>query len=82
VPGRSARDLRVAMDVAGIAVAPGSVRQRAEALREPLRRVVPFQGAWISLLDPERREQPSLVSDGYSAGLIAYIPSALARIDR
>lgn len=64
---------RVAAEVASIAEAPLSVSERAEALLEPLGRLVPFQGAWISLLDPERRVQPPLVSLGYSDDHIEYM---------
>ena len=52
---------------------PGRVDRRAEALLAPLRRVVPFRGVWISLLEPERREQPPLVSRGYPDALTRYM---------
>ena len=47
---------RVVREVAGIALAPASVEERAEALLESLRQVTPFQAGWTGLLDPERRE--------------------------
>jgi DNA-binding NarL/FixJ family response regulator len=50
--------LRAAIEITQIVSMPGGIDQRAEALLEPLRQVVPFEGAWLSLLDPERREQP------------------------
>jgi hypothetical protein len=46
--------------------------------------VVPFQGAWISQLDPERREQPPLVvSHGYPDALVRYMggPAGVAEIE-
>src|SRR4029453_16830951 len=61
---------------------PGRIDQRAEALLEPLRRVVPFRGAWISLLEPERCEQPPLISQGYPDALNRYMsgPAGVADI--
>lgn len=74
---------RVAAEVASLAEAPLSIPQRAEALLEPLGRLVPFQGAWISLLDPERRVQPPLVSHGYRDDHIEYMsgPAGVAEIE-
>lgn len=74
---------RVVAEVAEIASMPGRIDQRAEALLEPLRRVVPFRGAWISLLEPERREQPPLVSQGYPDRLNQYMggPAGVAEIE-
>jgi hypothetical protein len=44
--------VEIAVEVAGITSTPGSVEVRAEALLEPLRRVVPFEAARISLFRP------------------------------
>lgn len=52
-------------EVTGIAVTPGPITDRAQALLEPLHRLVHFDAAWISLLDPERRVQTPLVRRGY-----------------
>jgi hypothetical protein len=60
---------RITAEVARIAAMPGRIEQRAEALLDPLRRIVPFQAVWISLLDQQRREQPPLVALGYPHGL-------------
>jgi DNA-binding CsgD family transcriptional regulator len=75
--------LPVAVEVTRIASTPGGIDQRAEALLEPLHRVVPFDGAWISLLDPELREQPPLVGRGYPDRLIRYMsgPAGVAEIE-
>jgi DNA-binding CsgD family transcriptional regulator len=83
VPRWSTEDLKVVIEVMRIAGEPASPEQRAEALLEPLRRVVPFRGAWISLLDPERREQPPLVSLGYPDGLNHYMsgPAGVAEVE-
>jgi len=61
------------VEVAEIASTSGPIGDRASALLEPLRRVIPFGGAWIGLLDPERREHLSLVQDGYNDGTRAYL---------
>jgi hypothetical protein len=76
MPGWSRKELEVAAEVTRIASMPASPQERAEAMLEPLRRVVPFTGAWVSLLDPELREQPPLVSFGYSEAVTQYARSA------
>jgi hypothetical protein len=83
VPGRPVNALQVATEVTRIAATPASPQERAEALLEPLRRVVPYEGAWISLLDPELREQPPLVSRGYPDALVRYgrSPAGVAEIE-
>src|SRR4029453_13215139 len=75
--------VKIASAVAGIASVPTSIDQRAQLLLEPLGRVVPFQGAWISLLDPEAPEQPPLVCHGYPSGLRSYMagPAGVAEIE-
>jgi hypothetical protein len=74
---------KIAAEVVRIASVPTSIDQRAQLLLEPLGRVVPFQGAWISLLDPEAREQPPLVCHGYPNGLRSYMagPAGVAEIE-
>jgi DNA-binding CsgD family transcriptional regulator len=64
--------MEVTADVAGIASMPGTLAGRAEALLEPLHRVIPFEAAWISLVDGERRRFVSLVSHGYNEPTRAY----------
>jgi GAF domain-containing protein len=49
-----ADSLEVTFELVGIASAPSSIEERAEALLGQLRRVVPFLAARIGLLDPER----------------------------
>src|SRR4051794_24997636 len=75
--------VKIAAEVARIASVHTSIDQRAQLLLEPLGRVVPFQGAWISLLDPEAREQPPLVCHGYPSGLRSYMagPAGVAEIE-
>jgi DNA-binding CsgD family transcriptional regulator len=76
MPGRPVDVVQVAAQVTRIASMPASPRERAEALLEPLGRLVPFVGAWISLFDPELRQQPPLVSRGYPDALVQYAQSA------
>lgn len=75
--------LRAAIEITEIAYMPGGIVQRAEALMGPLSQVVPFEGAWLSLLDPERREQPPMVARGYPAELVRYMsgPAGVAEIE-
>src|SRR5690349_4455383 len=74
---------KIAAEIARIASVPASIEERAQLLLEPLGRVVPFQGAWISLLDPESSEQPPLVCQGYPSGLRGYMagPAGVAEIE-
>lgn len=66
---------RVTFEVAGIASSTSRIEERAEALLEQLRRVVPFQAARIGLLDPERGAPASLASQGYDDAVSAYYDS-------
>ncbi|WP_214368014.1 hypothetical protein [Pseudonocardia sp. H11422] len=62
--------LDVVLEVQQIATAPAcSVAQRAEALLEPLHRLIPFVANWLALLDPETREYTSLATGGYDERL-------------
>jgi hypothetical protein len=60
---------KIAAEVTRIASVPASIEQRAQLLLEPLGRVMPFQGAWISVLDIDATEQPPLVCHAYPDGL-------------
>lgn len=74
---------KIAAEVVRIASVPASIEQRAQLLLEPLGRLVPFQGAWISLLNPEAPEQLPLVCHGYPNGLRSYMggPAGVAEIE-
>jgi DNA-binding CsgD family transcriptional regulator len=80
----SSAGVQVVVEVAEIASALGPIGDRAAALLEPLRRVIPFEGAWIGLLDPERRAHLSLVQYGYDDRTRAHLdgPRALSEIER
>jgi DNA-binding CsgD family transcriptional regulator len=80
----SSAGVQVMVEVAQIASTAGSMGDRAEALVEQLRRVIPFDGAWIGLLDPERRAHLSLVQSGYDDRTRAYLdgPRVLSDIEQ
>jgi DNA-binding CsgD family transcriptional regulator len=68
----SASGLAVTVELAGIAANPSSIEQRAEAVVDQLRRVVPFEAIRIGLLDPDGGAPVSLVSRGYDEAVNAY----------
>jgi DNA-binding CsgD family transcriptional regulator len=70
-----AADLDIAIEVGRIASAPGTPEQRALALLEPLRRLVPFQAACFHLLDAAGGGRPRLISTGYDDAVCKYILS-------
>jgi DNA-binding CsgD family transcriptional regulator len=63
----------VAAEVAALADVPAGLEERAEAILEPLRRVIPFQAARIALLDPELRQHDLLSCHGYDDRIRAYM---------
>jgi DNA-binding CsgD family transcriptional regulator len=67
--------LEIAAEVGRIAAGPGSVEQRAEALLEPLHRLVPFQAAVIFVLDPDRLLEVPVLSRGYDQAVSGYLTS-------
>lgn len=67
--------LDVALEIGRIASAPGTAQQRAEALWEPLRRLVPFDAACIKLIGAAPGERPKLISVGYDDAVREYFVS-------
>lgn len=65
--------IEVAAEVAALADLPASLEERAEAILDPLRRVIPFQAARIALLDPELRQHDLLSCHGYNDHLRDYM---------
>ena len=63
----------VAAEVAALADLPASPAERAEAILDPLRRVIPFQAVRIALLDPELRQHDLLSCHGYNDLIRAYM---------
>jgi len=74
-----AHGVEVAIEVGRIASAPGRLEERAEALLDPLRRLVPFQAVRIFLVDMPFREQIDLVSRGYDERTQHYLASVEVR---
>jgi len=72
----SSADRQVVVDVANIAASAGPIGQRAEALLEPLHRVIPFEAAGICLINGEHRGFVSLVSREYNVACRAYLISS------
>jgi DNA-binding CsgD family transcriptional regulator len=68
--------LDVAIEVGRIASAPGSGYERATALVDPLRRVLPFEAIWVALMDTEQRKFVPLVNEGYSERAQRYFESS------
>jgi DNA-binding CsgD family transcriptional regulator len=71
--------LDVAVEIGRIASTPGTAEQRAAALWEPLRRLVPFQAACIILWGEAGSERPRLISVGYGEPVRKYIFSSESR---
>ena len=70
--------LQVALDVGKIASEPASPQERAEALLEPLGRLVPFEAAAIYLFDLRRQLSTPILSQGYDAAVGRFITSPAA----
>jgi hypothetical protein len=70
-------------EMAEIAASAGDVQQRAQALLDPLRRVVPYAAAWIAVRDPETRQHRPVAQEGDTAPLASYfaLPEADQEIE-
>ncbi|WP_214370867.1 helix-turn-helix domain-containing protein [Pseudonocardia sp. H11422] len=75
--------LQAAAEIGSVAAAPGRTRDRAEAMREPLHRIMPFEAFWMAALDPERREHAELVACGHDDATLRYMagPEMLGDIE-
>jgi hypothetical protein len=71
-------------EITGIAAAPGRVGERAQALLEPLRRVLPCAAAWIAVRDPVTRRHVSVGTAGDTGPLASYFaqPDADDELER
>nr|MDT0658245.1 LuxR C-terminal-related transcriptional regulator [Micromonospora sp. DSM 115978] len=65
----------IAAEINWIAAQPGEITERAEALRAPLRRLIPFDGYFLALLDPDRLSFVTLAVDGYADSTSDYLAS-------
>src|SRR4051794_2515630 len=68
-------EIDVATEVSHIGSAPGAMKEKVEALLEPLYRLVPFQGAVIHLVDPDCRRYAPAVLHGYDEVVCRYMAS-------
>jgi hypothetical protein len=66
----------IAVEVAALAELPVSLGERAEAILDPLRRVIPFQAVRIALLDHELRRHDQLSCHGYNDRIRAYMTTS------
>jgi hypothetical protein len=60
------------VEMANIAAGAGDIEQRADALLDALRGVVPYGAAWIGVRDPETRKHHRVGSDGDIDSLARY----------
>jgi hypothetical protein len=67
-------DLRPSIwpEMAEIATSAANVRERAQALLTPLRRVIPYAAAWIAVRNPETRLHQPVAQDGDTTPLNRY----------
>jgi DNA-binding CsgD family transcriptional regulator len=73
--GLPANAAEIVRDVAGIAAAPGTLAERAEALLSQVQRVVRFDAGWIALLLPGQESHVSLARSGYDQRVCGYLDS-------
>ena len=59
----------------------GTTSERAQALLTGLRRVVPFDGAWLALADPLGQGYSSLASVGLDAPIVDFLSGPLMARD-
>jgi DNA-binding CsgD family transcriptional regulator len=67
--------------LAEVAASPGTMSQRAQALLESLRRIVPFDGAWLALADPLGHGYHSLASVDLDAATVELLSGPLTARD-
>jgi len=73
----------VAFEALQIAAAPGPLADRADGLLGLLHSTIPFDAAWIGLLDPERRAHDVLADRGHDARVRSQLatPTVLAEME-
>ncbi|WP_214366182.1 helix-turn-helix transcriptional regulator [Pseudonocardia sp. H11422] len=72
---------RIAFEVHGVADSPAGMEDRAEALLEPLRRMVPFVANWFGLFDPACQQYFALASHGYDEPTTRYLAGPMMARD-
>jgi DNA-binding CsgD family transcriptional regulator len=73
LPDLPAGAAEVAAEIHWIATQPASIEDRASAIREPLRRLLPFEGYFLALLDPDRLRLVTLAVDGHTERTHAHL---------
>ncbi|MEV4760983.1 LuxR C-terminal-related transcriptional regulator [Micromonospora sp. NPDC049559] len=71
--GLPASAVELAIEVGRIASMSGRIEERAEALLEPLRRLIHFEAAAVMLFDPVRGTYGPVVISGYDEASAAYL---------
>jgi DNA-binding CsgD family transcriptional regulator len=69
------------LQLAETAASAGTTSERAQALLDVLRRVVPFDGAWLALADPLGHGYHSLASVGLDRPVVEYLSGPLMARD-
>lgn len=65
--------MTVSPGLAEVADSTGSLPDRAQGMLDGLRRLVPFDAAWLALADPMSSTYTSLCSSGLDAGTVQYL---------
>jgi DNA-binding CsgD family transcriptional regulator len=61
------------LELAEIAASPGPGSERAQAMLDRLRRLVPFDAAWMALANPMASSYTSLASSDLEEGILEYL---------
>ncbi|GGQ48640.1 GAF domain-containing protein [Couchioplanes azureus] len=72
---RSSVAVLLTAQIAAVAGLSAGVAERAEALLEPLRGIMTFDAACVTLLESDRRRQPPLIHHGYPAKVVEHLHS-------
>jgi DNA-binding CsgD family transcriptional regulator len=73
--GLPADAAEIVREVSGIAAAPGTLAERAEALLAQVQRVVRFDAGWIALLPPDQDSHVPLARSGYDERVCGHLDS-------
>jgi DNA-binding CsgD family transcriptional regulator len=76
VPNRTSVNAILTAQITAIAGLSTGIVERAEALLDPLRLVMNFDAACITLLEADRRRQPPLLCRGYPTTVVEHLHSA------
>jgi DNA-binding CsgD family transcriptional regulator len=73
----------IAAELTWIAAQPASLKERANAILEPMRRLIPFEGYFVAVLDPDRLELVTIAVGGHTESTHAHLtgPEFYAEIE-